>query len=61
MLRINWVPSRLKLIPSFIVSHLRVVAVEQIEVMNSRGLAHGVAKALHVPFLQTLKAHCVIF
>lgn len=34
-------------------SHLRVVAVEQIEVMNSRGQAYGVAKALHVPFLQT--------
>lgn len=42
-------------------SHLRVVAVEQIEVMNSRGQAYGEAKALHVPFLQTVRAHCVIF
>lgn len=31
-------------------SHLRVVAAEQIEVMNNRGQAYDVAKALHVPF-----------
>lgn len=31
-------------------SHLRVVAAEQIEVMNNRGQAYAVAKAWQAPF-----------
>lgn len=42
-------------------SHLRVVAVEQMEDVNSRGRACGVAKALRFPFPQTVKVHCVLF